>query len=493
MRKAMEAQLRLDIPSLNKIEFDLSNRHELEAILMALKHIYESRETLSSIIQLIAQDVGRDTDTEIGCPGLSYWEILVLAAVRLGCDLDYDALADLASNHQKLRRILGVGDWEDNRKISRSTVQGNVVKLKPETLYQISNAVVALGHRAIPNAITKVRGDSFVVQTNIHYPTDASLMVDGLRKVLSLSARLGELLAVKTWQHWRTTFRSVKKLHRTIQKIGASHKLQKDQKTEKLKLVYQELMTKAVAIGLKALEFQENIEISKLRKKSTQRQAEKLRTELGYYLGATAEVLSLAHRRVFDGEAIPNTEKIFSLFEPHTELINRGKSPHPIEFGHRVFVYEDQVGFIVDHEVMDKGFTDEKVAVTRFKALRQRLANRIQVVSLDKGCWSPDNLKELKKIVDVVCLPKKGKRDLDAKLREGSPAFRQARTWHPGVESAIHALVVGNGLAVCRDRGAEGYRRYVALGILGRNLHTLGRILLTKSNQEQQPPLRRAA
>ncbi|MGH9877359.1 MAG: ISNCY family transposase [Nitrososphaera sp.] len=493
MRKAMEAQLRLDIPAFDKIEFDLSNRHELEAILMALKHVYESQEVLGSILQIIAQDVGCDTDTEIGCPGLSYWEVLVLAAVRLGCDLNYDALADLASNHRKLRRILGVGDWEDNRKFSRSTIQNNMVKLKPETICQISNTVVALGHRAIPDAITKVRGDSFVVQTNIHYPTDASLILDGARKVLSLSARLGQLLGVKTWHHWRTTFRTVKKLHRTIQKIGASHKLQKDKKAEKLKPVYHELMTKVVEIGLKALEFQENIAANKPQKKSTQRQVEKLRTELGYYLGATAEVLSLAHRRVFEGEAIPNTEKIFSLFEPHTELINRGKSPYPIEFGHRVFVYEDQAGFIVDHEVMDKGLTDDKVAVTRFRALQQRLANRIHVVSLDKGCWSPDNLKELEEIVDVVCLPKKGIRDIDAKLREESIAFRQARMWHPGVESAIHALVVGNGLSVCRDRGAEGYRRYVALGVLGRNLHTLGRILLTNSRQEQQPLLRRAA
>ena len=493
MRKAIETQLRLDLPSLDSLEFDPSNRYALENILMALKHLYESTETLNTILELIAEDINGDANTDLGAPGLKQWEILVLAAVRLGCDLSYDGLADLASNHKKLRRVLGIGDWDDNKKYRRSTINDNILKLKPETVKQISQLVVALGHQLVTDAIEKVRGDSFVVQTNIHYPTDANLIVDGVRKILSLSNQLGRLLSVRTWQHWRTTLRSVKKLYRKIQKIAASKKLKKEEKAEKLKTIYKELMTKAIDIGFKALEFRENIEVNKIRNQSTKRKIEKLSSELDYFLGATSYVLCLAYRRVLEDETIPNEEKIFSLFEPHTELINRGKFPYPIEFGHRVFIYEDQIGFIVDHEVMDKGLTDEKVAVTLFKALQQRLQNRIKVVSLDRGCWSPENLKELEKTVDVVGLPKKGKRDLEAKLREGSVSFRQARKWHPGVESAIHALIAGNGLALCRDRGAEGYRRYVALGILGRNLHSLGRILLRRLRQAQPPPLRRAA
>ena len=141
---------------------------------------------------------------------------------------------------------------------------------------------------------------------------------------------------------------------------------------------------------------------------------------------------------------------------------------------------------------MEEGMTDEKVAVQILKTLQQRMQNRIKVASFDKGCWSPENLVELKNTVDVACLPKKGKLDFEAKIREGSNSFRQARRWHPGVESAIYALVASNGLAVCRDRGKEGYKRYVALGVLGRNIHTLGRILLQKARGEREP-LRRAA
>lgn len=488
MRKDFDRQLKLDVPSLEDIKFDPTSRHELEAILMALKHIYDSKSVLRSILRLIARDMG---DAALGCEGLTYWEILVLAAVRLGCDLDYDALADLATNHRKLRALMNVGDWQ-TKKYTRSTLNDNVRKLQPETLRAISRLIVGLGHELEPTAIERVRGDSFVVQSNIHYPTDANLIVDGVRSVLRVSSHLGRVLSLRTYQHWRATLRPIKKLHRQIQKIAATTKGNKADKTEKLKPIYEMLIAKAVDIVLQAVDFKGTIDSAKIRNRKTQKQVEKFSAELTHYIVLTTYVALLAERRVLDGETIAHDEKIFSIFEPHTELINRGKFPFPIEFGHRVFIVEDQVGFINDFQIMGRGMTDDKVIVEMIKALQKRLHHRIRVASFDKGCWSPPNLQALEKVVNVVCLPKKGRLDIAAKLREGSAAFRQARRWHPGVESAIHALAAGNGLAVCRDRGQEGYERYVALGVLGRNLHTLGRLLL-KNVKQERPPLRRAA
>ena len=177
---------------------------------------------------------------------------------------------------------------------------------------------------------------------------------------------------------------------------------------------------------------------------------------------------NLANRRVLQGEKIPNPEKVFSLFEPHTELINRGKVPHPIEFGHRVLVMQDSAGFIVHSQVLGIGVTDEKVLVDVMKKLQDRFNGKICSASFDKGFWTPNNLAELSKIVRVACLPKKGKRSTADAEREGSKAFGSARKWHAGIESAIHALGSGNGLIVCRDKGIDGYNRYVALGVLGK-------------------------
>lgn len=492
MRQDCDRQLKLDVPKLSDLEFDPTSRHELEAILMALHHLYQSPKTQANILEFIAKDINDNTNPHIGCTGLTYWEILVLAAVRLGCNLDYDALADLGTNHRKRRCVLGIGEWGGSKAYRRSTIQDNLAKLKPETITKISNLIVAEGHELVPEAVEKVRGDSFVVQTNIHYPTDANVLVDGVRKILTLSAQVGELLDDKTWQYWRNTFRGVKKLYRKIQKIAAHKTRRKEDKQEKFKPLYEALFSKAVAIASKALAFKDKIALDQIADELNRGRVEKRVRELAYYIHATVYVAWLADRRVLSGETIPHAEKLHSVFEPHTELINRGKSPSPIEFGHRVFVVEDQSGFILDHKIMNEGQTDDHVVVERITALQTRMRNRIKTASFDKGFWSPENLAALNKIVKVLCLPKKGKRDFDASVREGAPAFRQARRWHPGVESAIHALVEGNGLAVCRDRGEEGYERYVALGILGRNLHTLGRILLDRAHDEQEP-LRRAA
>lgn len=487
MRQAIDHQLKLDVPKLDEIEFDPSSRHELEPILVALKHIYDSKELLDTILELIAKDLNDGQRSDIGCPGLDYWEVLVLAAVRLGCDLDYDALSDLANNHIKLRRMLGAGDWESKR-YPRSTIHGNITHLKPETIREISNAIVAEGHRLKPEAIESVRGDSVVVQANIHYPTDANLIVDGVRKVLSLSSQLGRLFSVRTWQHWRTHLRGVKQIYLKILKTASRKGLSKEDKDEKFKELYKELIERANGIVTKAASFppavaragKDEIDPEQLPKKKA-KNAEKLRGELTYFLSVTRYVISLAQRRVINGETIAHDEKLHSLFEPHTELINRGKTPYPIEFGHRVFFFEDKIGFIVDHIIMDDGQTDNEVVVPMTKNLQNRVHGKIKKVSFDKGCWSPENLKELNGIVDVACLPKKGKLDCQTKIREQHNTFRQARQWHPGIESAIHALVAANGLAVCRDKDVDGYARYVALGVLGRNLHTLGRILLNTS------------
>lgn len=133
-------------------------------------------------------------------------------------------------------------------------------------------------------------------------------------------------------------------------------------------------------------------------------------SEIFYYLIATQNMCELAERRVLEGEKIPHSEKIFSLFEPFTELINRGKVPYPIEFGHRVFIIQDSAGFIVHSQVMGIGVTDEKVLVDAIKNLQNRFNNRIRAVSFDKGFWTPNNLKELSGIVPLVGLPKKGRR-----------------------------------------------------------------------------------
>src|SRR5207249_1690809 len=184
--------------------------------------------------------------------------------------------------------------------------------------------------------------------------------------------------------------------------------------------------------------------------------------ELWHYLRLTEQVCSTARRRVLLGETVANEEKIFSIFEPHTELIKRGKQPDPIQYGHKVLVIEDASGFICHYAVVANGVLDQDVLVPAMTELQDRVDGKIERAA----------------IVDHPCIPKKGKTSGRKQQEESTVEFRQARQNHPGIESAIGALQAGNGQECCRDKSKLGYDRYVGLGILGRNLQLLGKLLL---------------
>ena len=187
-----------------------------------------------------------------------------------------------------------------------------------------------------------------------------------------------------------------------------------------------------------------------------------------------------ARRRVIRGEQVPNEDKLFSIFEPHTQLYKRAKAGEPVQFGRLVLVYEDGVGFITHHHLMPRTAQDGDVVVQQTRIVQERLGGRIQQASFDRGFHTPQNQKELPRILPHPCLPKPGARQAKQQKDEASVQFRQASQRHLGVESAIGALHSGNGLDCCRDRSEVGFARYLALGILGRNLHILGRLLIAR-------------
>lgn len=176
-------------------------------------------------------------------------------------------------------------------------------------------------------------------------------------------------------------------------------------------------------------------------------------------------------RRVVLGEKIPHREKVFSIFEEHTEWISKGKAGVPQELGLRVCILEDRYGFILHHHVMQKQ-TDDKVTLQMVREAKKRFPG-LASCSFDKGFYSPPNRKELQETLDLVILPKKGKLSLHDKQVESSEAFVQGKRKHSAVESAINALEV-HGLDRCPDQGVDGFDRYVALAVLSRNLQILG-------------------
>ena len=484
MRSKFISQMPLGSVAIADLEFDVFSRHELVPILMALQYLYvEGRETVAEICQLIEAEVNANESKRLGVPGLTYWEILVLAALRLGCDLDYDQLSDLASHHRKIRQMMGISDW-DSKRYPRSTINDNLTALSANTLEVITQLVVAEGHRLSPDAIRSVRGDSYVLQKNIHYPTDANLVADGIRKVIAIAKSLAQECRIGGWRQHAHLSNNARKIKRTIEKVSRSRRKDKD---SEIKTCYRQLLDYCQMIVDRALETLHQFDLVKDQLPwFVEHRCTQLASELQYFIGGTEYTAELARRRVIAGETIPHQDKVFSLFEPDTELINRGKKPQPIEFGHRVMLVQDSAGFIVHFQVMGHGITDEKILMQVMENLQRRFNGKIHAASFDKGFWTPNNLQQLSEIVSLVVLPKKGKRSAADSLREGAKDFGEVRRWHPGIESAINALQAGNGLDVCRDKGIDGYKRYLALGVLGRNLQTLGNILVEKERQRRR-------
>lgn len=483
MRMRLNPQPRLDCPPIETIKLNLNCRDEIVPILRALQHIYGDSKLRREILDLVGDDVNRETSNEHGRPGMDYWQIAVLAAVRLGCNLDYDKLQDLAEQHRNLRLLMGIGDWEEEVDFDWRRIRDNLCHLRPKTLKKINCLIVGAGHKLAPAAVKTVRGDTFVVETNIHHPTESGLIGDGLRKVLPLAAELAEQPGLSGWRQHEHILKKVRKL---VQKIGRASRAKGKGGPERLKQLYRELLELAEELSARAEQLLVKLafQVQDSQEEICSASAMPPAMRLHHYLQLTRKVCDTARRRVLLGETVPHAEKIFSIFEPNTELIKRGKQAKPIQYGHNVLVIEDAVGFICDYQVVGKGVLDQDLVVPAMKKLQKRLGGKIERASFDRSFHTPENQKGLAEIVRTPCIASKGQEKGRQQQKEGTVAFRKARQNHPGIESAIGAMEAGNGLERCRDKTDRGYERYVGLGILGRNLQTLGKLLLAQDDAE---------
>jgi transposase, IS5 family len=478
MRIPFDPQLRLDCTPVLDVRLNTACRDEIIPILKALQHLYARPELRDSLLDAVAQDVNGISSADRGRTGMQYWSILVLGAVRLGCNLNYDRLQNLAEEHRSLRLIMGIGGWCDDQKFDWRCLQDNISHLSPETIERLNHLIVAEGHRLVPAAAEAVRCDSFVVATDIHYPTDSGLIGDGLRTIVPTARRLAGLLGQSGWRQHRHLLHTVKKHLRAINRIAAGKG--RDFR-KRLRDAYRALFDAADRILARATALLDPALIV-IGPGPAAATIERLRTKLIDFLNMTIHACDQARRRVLQEEPVANGEKLFSLFEPQTQLIKRGKVPHPVEFGHRVLVIEDGAGFVCHYAILPHGAADREVVAAEMKQVQQRLEGRIRSASFDRGFHSPENQRALAQLVAQPCVPATGRIQAERQERRATVEFRRARRRHAGIESAIGALQSGNGLDRCRDRSFGGYCRYVGLGVLGRNLHVLGKLLIARED-----------
>jgi len=310
-----------------------------------------------------------------------------------------------------------------------------------------------------------------------------------MRKVINLVAGVCDKLELSCWRQNAYNVRKLKRLYRKAQSLKRSKAKKKDkvkEKEERIAKAHREYIDQA---GIYLEKAKATLDFLL----STNRLNVITYDTIKHYMWHAVRQIDQIHRRVLNGEKIPHEEKVFSIFEEHTEWISKGKAGVPQELGLKVCVVEDQYGFILNHMVMRKT-TDEKIAIPFIRATKERFP-QLSSCSFDKNFYTPVNRKQLEKILDLVVLPKKGRRSEEERTFESSDEFVRQRKQHPAVESGINALE-NHGLDRCLDHGLRGFERYVALAVVSRNIQILGAIIWKKKFkrfQREQAQKRKAA
>jgi hypothetical protein len=239
MRKHYESQRRFDSTPIGEMMLSYDCRDEMIPVLAGLQYVYTSSPLRNRIMKLVAEDVNQNSRRDVGRRGLDDWQIVVLAGVRLGCNYDFDKLQDQAENHRNLRTLLGVGEWDDGTSFRARRIRDTLCQLQPSTIAAINQAIVSHGQELDGEAARSVRADSFVVETDIHYPTESSLIGDGIRKIIPLCARLAAEIEASGWRQSKSL---LKKIEREIRLIGQISSSKSPKAKAGLSAAYQRLL-----------------------------------------------------------------------------------------------------------------------------------------------------------------------------------------------------------------------------------------------------------
>jgi IS5 family transposase len=345
--------------------------------------------------------------------------------------------------------------------------------IQPETWKEVNRL---LAKYAVENALIsgeQLRLDTTAVETNIHYPTDSSLLWDTYRVLARLIGQARELdRGIAAAQRFHT--RRAKKL---AQKIA--RKAGKAKETQEFKSLYKGLLRMVEAISTSATRAADMLEEGRKRKRYgflEDLMAQGLIEELNHYVALGVRVVDQARRRVLLGESVPNDEKLFSIFEPHTELLKRGKAGKDVEFGHMIQIQQVQGKFITDYEAFEKKPVEHQLLESVLQRHRELFGDVPEQLAADKGYYeSVEALKKLEKKVEVVSIGKKGNRTPEETERESDPVFRHAQRFRAGVEGTISFLKRVLGLFRCFNKGWDHFAATIGATVFSHNVLILAR------------------
>ncbi len=486
MRNVIRLQMELGQVAIEEIEIDESSRDDIPPLLLGLRHVYADRSVRARLFEILEQGILPEVSHTKGRPGMELWRILVMGLLKqvLGCD--FDRLHELVNQHHTVRKFLGHSGFWDETRYRYPTVVHNVSLLTPDVLGEVLQLIAESGHALVRKRKRKrksgpggrpskepLRGrcDSFVVKTDVHFPTDVNLLWDAMRCLVRETGRSTLRAGVSGGRQWRHRSR---RLQRLFQKVRRTRRARPGPIQAYLDACWEEVRRAEATVP--ALR-EQGVGAPRI-----------LRIES--YLKPARRQLDPVDRRLLKGEKIPQEEKVFSIFEEHTRWCVKGKAGVPVELGVPVAVLEDQHGFLLHSRILWEG-GDVDHAVPMIREAQARFPD-LRLCSFDRGFHSPSNRIALDELLDHNVLPKKGKLGPADRKRVADPTFREMRRQHPAVESAINNLEQ-RGMDRVLSYGAEGFARMVALSMVAFNVHRIGLLLQRQARAQARRRRRRAA
>ena len=349
------------------------------------------------------------------------------------------------------------------------------IALGPEIIEKIHQRVVAIAREKKIVAGRRLRVDTTVVETDIHYPTDSSLLGDAVR-VLTRTMKQITQVAGAAGDKLRDRTRSVR--YRVIE-IARTSRSRSEQGKEKLKQMYQKLLAATGRVVAQAQRFAGEVAAGVKRGSSLMEQVvlEARRQYLETMIPRARQVMRQARERIVKG----NTHlagKIVSVFEPHTEIIRKGKAAKPTEFGKMIKIQEAEGQIITHYEVYDERPSDVDLLIPALEVHRQRLGRMPRLVTADAAFFSTNNEAAAHALgVKRIPIPNRSTKSEERKKLQKKRWFRNGQKWRTGCEGRISLLKRRHGLNRCRYKGQPGMKRWVGLGVIGDNLINIGRAL----------------
>jgi IS5 family transposase len=447
----------------------------LEPLLQAISNFLDDQHIM---IERVRRDLVRGLKKPgSGRGGLTPQQILRSLVLMRVKNWDYRELRERIADGLMLRQF---ADFYCGPVPKHDAFQRGFTRLTAETLRAVNDLVVRAAVGLGLEDGTKLRVDTTVVETDIHHPTDNTLLWDVVRLVTRWVGRLAKALECRRIKGFRDRTRSARRRMQEIQRM-----------TTKQRHAQQSATYRAL-IGIA----EEVVESARMAVEKTSRSGKDMladlaivhiRQQIEHYCGLGSRVIDQARRRVLEGEQVPNADKIYSIFEPHTDLIKRGKVRTPIEFGHKVFLAESAQGLITQYEVLKGNPVDEIHVTPSLQRHRKAFGRAPELYGSDRGFFSEQNVTAcVQEGVKVVCIPQRGKKTSERAAYEKSADFKAGQRFRAGIEGRISVLFRGRGMKRCLAEGIERFELWVAAAVLANNLMTVARLSTKRSARRRK-------